>query len=190
MALVGAESRRISYPLPDFDRSLKYKVLNRINRALVDVVIAVSRDVARAWRVCGIGSAVECVYNAVELPRMARAERSSRLPLSPVFGMTTRLTKDKGIFEFLDVAEVIHARRRVARFIIAGEGPERAQLEHGIESRGLGDVFELPGYVRDLDAFWSGVDVALFTAQKEPFGLRILEPMARFPLGYHGRWFG
>lgn len=159
--------------------SLKSWTLNRVNQSLVDVVLAVSNDVARAWRAANIGSAVECVYNSVELPNAAKPERSPLLPESPVFGMATRLAKDKGVFEFVDVASEIHAQRPGARFIMAGEGPEKRDLESQVKRRGLAEVFSLPGLVYDLDAFWSGVDVALFTASREPFGLRILEAMVR-----------
>lgn len=164
---------------PPLDRSVKTRFLNHVNRSLVDVVIAVSKDVARAWRVAGLGSGVECVYNAVELPNAAKPDRLPRSIQSPVFGMATRLAKDKGIFEFLDVAEMIHAERSGARFIIAGDGPERKELEKETSRRRLSEVFHFPGYVGDLDAFWSDIDIGLFTAPKEPFGLRILEAMVR-----------
>jgi glycosyltransferase involved in cell wall biosynthesis len=164
---------------PPLNRSLKYRALNLVNRSLVDVVIAVSKDVAREWREARIGSTIECVYNAVELPNAVKPKRCERPTTAPVFGMATRLAKDKGIFEFLDVAEQIHAHCRDARFVIAGEGPERSELENEMNRRRLSEVFLLPGYVRDLDAFWWGVDIALFTASKEPFGLRILEAMVR-----------
>ena len=102
------------------------------------------------------------------LPNAAKPDRLPRSTDSPVFGMATRLAKDKGIFEFLDVAEAIHAQRSGARFVIAGEGPERSKLEEETNRRGLSGVFFFPGYIRDLDAFWSGIDIALFTAAKEP----------------------
>jgi glycosyltransferase involved in cell wall biosynthesis len=164
---------------PTLARSLKSRLLNHVNRSLVDVVIAVSEDVARAWRAVGLGRAVECVYNAVELPNAAKPNRLPRSAQSPVFGMATRLAKDKGVFEFIEVAEVIHTHRRGARFILAGDGPERSELANEVNRRGLSEAFVFPGYVRDLDTFWAAVDVALFTAPNEPFGLRILEPMVR-----------
>ncbi len=164
---------------PTRDRSLKNLTLKYVNRWLVEAVIAVSKDVAREWAAAGVGRVIECVYNGVELPNATKSASRFHSKESPVFGMTTRLTKDKGIFEFLDVAEVIHAHRQGARFIIAGEGPERDELESQVSRRGLHEAFIFPGYVGDLDAFWSSIDVALFTARKEPFGLRILEPMVR-----------
>jgi glycosyltransferase involved in cell wall biosynthesis len=181
VALIAKRSLVVyhAHNYPTEVHSLKSWVLKRINRSLVDVIIAVSQDVANTWRSAGIGRSVDCVYNAIEVPHAAKPVRPRQAIQSPVFGMTTRLAKDKGVFEFLDVAEVIHARRRDARFIIAGEGPERHQLENEVARRGLSSVFQFPGYLRDLDAFWSGVDVALFTAPKEPFGLRVLEPMVR-----------
>jgi len=164
---------------PTSNPSLKERVLKAVNRSLADVVIGVSKDVARAWRESGIDSPVECVYNAIELPSTPKPARLPRSSESPVFGMATRLAKDKGIFEFLDVAELIHSRCPGSRFIIAGEGPERSELEDQVGRRGLRKAFFFPGYVRDIDSFWSDIDVALFTARQEPFGLRVLEPMIR-----------
>jgi glycosyltransferase involved in cell wall biosynthesis len=167
-----------AHTYPPLDRSLKTRVLNRVNRSLVDVVIAVSKDVERTWRATGIAPEVECVYNGIESPNTPKPDRSP-CSQSPAFGMATRLAKDKGIFEFLDVAEAINARRRGARFIVAGDGPARRELAKEVNRRHLSNVFLLPGHVRDLDTFWSDVDIALFTAAKEPFGLRILEAMVR-----------
>jgi glycosyltransferase involved in cell wall biosynthesis len=163
-----------NYPSPN--GSLKMRLLSRINRLLVDAIIAVSKDVEHAWRATGISSVVECVYNGIERPNTLRPTRT--LISEPVFGMATRLTRDKGIFEFLDVAEAINAQHFGARFVIAGEGSERGELEREASHRRLSKVFHFPGYVADLDAFWSDIDIALFTAAKEPFGLRILESMA------------
>jgi len=164
---------------PDSSPSLKSRVLHRLNRALADVVIAVSQDVARAWRETVPGLEVTCVYNAVEFPTGTKPARAIQSPSSPMFGMATRLVKDKGIFEFVDVAEAICARRKEAQFILAGDGPDRDSLIAEVNRRGLGLSFRFPGYIRDLNAFWSDVDVALFTAQCEPFGLRILEAIVR-----------
>jgi glycosyltransferase involved in cell wall biosynthesis len=36
----------------------------------------------------------------------------------------------------------------------------------------------VPGHVTDIDKFWRSIDVAIFTAPREPLGLRILEAMA------------
>jgi glycosyltransferase involved in cell wall biosynthesis len=166
-----------TYPISN--RSLKGRVLNCVNRSLVDAIIAVSDDVARAWRATSRNSVVERVYNGVEVPNAAKPDRLPCSAQSPAFGMATRLAKDKGIFEFLDVAEAIHAQRSGARFVIAGEGPERSKLEEETNRRGLSGVFFFPGYIRDLDAFWSEVDIALFTSPKEAFGLAILEAMVR-----------
>jgi glycosyltransferase involved in cell wall biosynthesis len=164
---------------PPSERSLKNRLLQRVNRSLVDLVIAVSESVAEAWRLTGVGSGVEVVYNSVEVP-IAQRSRATINPNRPiVFGIATRLAGDKGIFEFVEVAAILKTLIPNARFVIAGEGPKRDELENEIRCRGLEEVFLLPGYVNNLDAFWSGIDVALFTAPKEPFGLRILEAMVR-----------
>jgi glycosyltransferase involved in cell wall biosynthesis len=34
------------------------------------------------------------------------------------------------------------------------------------------------GFVEDMPAFWSGLDLAMFGPPKEPFGLRLIEPLA------------
>jgi glycosyltransferase involved in cell wall biosynthesis len=164
---------------PGHDRSAKGRLLGRINRSLASIVIAVSDDVAREWRTLVPNLVIERVYNAIDLPQDKRRSRSVRSSQSPVFGMMTRFAKDKGVYEFLDVAEELYRRRPTARFVLAGDGPEKNRLVNEIAHRSLDGAFSLPGHVSDIDVFWSAVDFALFTARKEPFGLRILEPMVR-----------
>lgn len=54
----------------------------------------------------------------------------------------------------------------------------RAEYEALALRRGLGGVLAFCGFVEDIAAFWRGVDIAAFTPPIEPFGLRLIEPIA------------
>ena len=162
---------------PSKRESLRDIALKEINRLLTNSVFAVSEDVARAWRREVPAVPVHCVYNGIRLPPDPPPSRRRLVGSPVVFGMATRLAADKGLREFVDAAQAIHARLPYARFVIAGSGPQEQALRSEIASRGLTEVITLCGYVEDVEAFWERVDIALFTAPGEPFGLRIIEPM-------------
>jgi glycosyltransferase involved in cell wall biosynthesis len=166
-----------AHSYPPASKTLRTGMLKRINGSLADTIFAVSEDVARAWRAYLPGISVHCVYNGISLPPEAPLRRQHRPEAPLIFGMATRLAADKGLREFVEVAQVIKSLRPDAQFVIAGSGPEEQALRADIEARGLTNAFSLPGHVDDVEAFWNDVDVALFTAPGEPFGLRIIEPM-------------
>lgn len=135
-----------------------------------------------AWVKQGAAAALGCrperigvVYNGVEVPPAPPTRRASA-EAPPTFGMATRLEADKGLDAFLHAAARIAELQPAARFRLAGEGPARTQAE-AIARRLLPGRVEFSGFVEDLGAWWTGVDVALFTAPVEPFGLRLLEPL-------------
>lgn len=61
---------------------------------------------------------------------------------------------------------------------VAGDGPERADLEARARDLGLGDAVEFLGWVADPAELLAGSAVLLSTAPAEPCGLSILEAMA------------
>jgi glycosyltransferase involved in cell wall biosynthesis len=91
--------------------------------------------------------------------------------------MATRFASDKGVFEFIDVAAEIARRLPAAQFVLAGDGPLLPAAKERARQLGLEAKLDFPGFVSDMDQFWNSLDVALFTSPKEPFGLRLIEPM-------------
>jgi glycosyltransferase involved in cell wall biosynthesis len=154
------------------------KFLKIVNARLIDAVIGVSRSVSGEYerelkRQCPVFT----VHNGIRLPANADNNRQHRRNDSPRFGMATRIVPDKGVFEFIEVAAAIVRRLPSAEFILAGDGPLLPEAKKRARQLGLEKKFDFPGFVNDMDQFWNSLDVALFTSPKEPFGLRLIEPM-------------
>lgn len=112
------------------------------------------------------------------------ARRSARhrlgLPADAlVLGCAGRLTPGKRFDVFLDVAAVVAAANRSARFVIAGGGPDEGQLRQRAQALGLGESVHWLGWQTDLSDFYSSLDGLLFHSDNEPFGLVAAEAMAR-----------
>jgi len=165
-----------------------------LNGALLirsDRLVAVSAWVEAAWRKAypGRDLPVQVIYNGVTLPHI-EAEASPAQPARRfTVGMASRLSDRKGVEEFIDLAARIHELAPEIRFEIAGEGSARQLFETQARNKGLADVLVFRGFIADMASFWSGLDLAAFTAPFEPFGLRLIEPIAhRVPVvGYRNQ---
>ena len=62
---------------------------------------------------------------------------------------------------------------------LIGDGPLRSELETRIQQLGIGDYVQCRGNQPEMLACYEGADVLLHPAISEPFGLVILEAMAR-----------
>jgi glycosyltransferase involved in cell wall biosynthesis len=64
--------------------------------------------------------------------------------------------------------------------LIAGEGPERPNLEYLTDNLGLADVVKLLGHLprRQLDAYYATCDLAVLTSHSEGIPLVLMEAMA------------
>jgi glycosyltransferase involved in cell wall biosynthesis len=164
---------------PALSTLLGHYALKRI-LAASSLTLAVSEWVAAAHRAAypTIRTPCEIVYNGVDLPVGRRAGPPVAGP--PVIGTAARIAPRKGLDEFIDFAAALHARRAEFRFLIAGEGEPDYQrhLVDRIRDRGLEGSVSFAGFVSPIDRFWANVDLAAFTSPFEPFGLRLIEPVA------------
>lgn len=164
---------------PDSNTGIKGWMAHRMDMRLCDAYIGISISVSNAVRASfgGRRKRVYTIYNGVPT-NAAPIDSPPGSAHAPLYGMATRLASDKGIWEFVDVAREIRKLQPGARFVLAGEGPLKRELAERIRDEQWERQFSLPGHVVDVQAFWRSIDVAIFTAPKEPLGLRILEPMA------------
>lgn len=93
-----------------------------------------------------------------------------------VIGIVCRLVGQKGVDDFIKVAEEIQRTYREIVFLVVGDGEKRALLEmmaahHNVDIRFLGDRSDVPDLLSIFDIF-------LFTSKWEPFGIVLLEAMA------------
>jgi glycosyltransferase involved in cell wall biosynthesis len=66
----------------------------------------------------------------------------------------------------------------LACFTIAGDGPQRAELEAEVARLGLQDRFHFLGYVHDVPSFLHSLDAFVFPSASEGFGYALVEALA------------
>jgi glycosyltransferase involved in cell wall biosynthesis len=91
-----------------------------------------------------------------------------------------RLFPRKGVQHFVKAAAIVRRERPEARFLIVGDGPERAGLEALTREVGLGRVLEFAGRVdsSQLPAVYAASDVFAFHTYHEGLGIVLLEAIA------------
>jgi glycosyltransferase involved in cell wall biosynthesis len=79
---------------------------------------------------------------------------------------------------FLRVAKRINQQMPDVEFLLAGDGPLRAELEREARTLGIGDRVVFLGDRRDIPAVMASLDVAVLTSDSESLSNAILEAMA------------
>jgi glycosyltransferase involved in cell wall biosynthesis len=107
------------------------------------------------------------------------ARRSLGLPLgAPLIGNAGRLIRCKCFDVFLRTAVAIKARCPNAHFVIAGDGPERPELENLPRQTGLANAVTWLGWVRPADTLYQALDILLFNSDWDALPTTPQEAMA------------
>lgn len=87
------------------------------------------------------------------------------------------LTKNKGLIYALRAIEMLSGDSSIPKFryIIIGEGEERAALEKFISEKNIGDIVKLAGFVPNARAQLSNADIFLLPSLKEGLPYVLLE---------------
>lgn len=93
-------------------------------------------------------------------------------------GVVANLRPVKGLDTFIRAAALIAARHENVRFVIAGEGRSRSELEALVRELHLHDRFSLPGRIDDVPRFLRRIDVAVLCSRSEGAPNVIMEYMA------------
>jgi glycosyltransferase involved in cell wall biosynthesis len=92
-------------------------------------------------------------------------------------GAIAQLRPEKRIDLLLD-AFAAAARGRNVRLRIAGDGPDRIELERKAATLGIADRAEFLGHVEDVAAVYRSLDIVALTSSTEQMPLCVLEGMA------------
>lgn len=90
-----------------------------------------------------------------------------------------RMVHKKGFDVLLHALARVRARGLSVQLDLGGDGPEREVLAELIEHLRLSDCVRLCGWVHDVEAFLSGARAFILPSRDEPFGIAMLEAMAR-----------
>jgi glycosyltransferase involved in cell wall biosynthesis len=157
-------------------RAMSQRLMWRWWSDVFDLIVTNSHWVRRRLAMEGI-VADETVWNGVPvLPR--------RPPLNtpPTVGFAGRLVPKKGVDVLLRAMAQVIATLPEARLLLAGDGPERPELEHLIAALGLQPYVSLLGHRprQELETLLAGTWVQVVPSLwEEPFGLVTAEAMMR-----------
>lgn len=97
----------------------------------------------------------------------------------PVFVSVGRMVKKKGFDVLLQAFKMVLGQGVQARLMIGGDGAERAALLALVEHLNLAAHVEFHGWIEDVAAFLDSGDIFVLPSLDEPFGIVVLEAMAR-----------
>lgn len=94
-----------------------------------------------------------------------------------VVGFVGRLDRAKGADLLVEAASLLQGEAASYRFLVVGDGPERARLEDQIHRLGLDRMVILTGLRENTAATMRAFDVGLVPSRREAFGIAALEMM-------------
>ncbi|RLG50508.1 MAG: hypothetical protein DRN96_04190 [Thermoproteota archaeon] len=144
-------------------------------KALQVDAIASNSAYTRRYIRLAYGIEAPVVYPGVKL-----SSYRPRSPDAPVLLTVARLVKHKRVDLVVKAMKLIAKRIPDAKLIIVGEGPEKLRLLSLARSLGVERRVELLGEVGEgeLIDLYSQAYCLIYTPEREPFGLAVLEAMA------------
>lgn len=167
-------------------KSFLYRSVDRWLASRTTWIICVSesdRRRARAHRLVREGQDA-VVHNGIDVEPFAgvaraRQERQGRESADNfLVGTIGRLQRVKGHHYLAEAAAIVARREPTCRFVVHGDGEERAVLERQIEQLGLSERFQLPGSTYDVPAALAKLDLFVLPSLWEGLPLTLLEAMA------------
>ncbi len=121
------------------------------------------------------------IYHGIEIDELEKTTsvlpEINRNKHGVVLGNAGRLTKQKGQFYLLEIAEKLMADGIDFSLFIAGTGELENELQTAIKQKQLEQNVFLLGFVRDMKAFMQSIDIFLLSSAWEGFGYVLVEAM-------------
>ncbi len=169
--------------LPDY-LTLKTRVLNRMAIGGADARVCITHGALKSIDALGwsgngnnfvVHNGIDCEFFAPQSDR-AGAREALGLPQDAlVLGMTCRLVKYRGVQDALRLLTRLSPRWRL---IVCGDGPFRGDLEALADELGVRERCCFTGLLDDVRPVYACMDVFLFLARYDTFGLATAEAMA------------
>ena len=169
-------------------KTFLYGILDRLILRGYARVVAVSDEVRQRLLKSGVeANRVSVIRNGIDLRPFDRASAVVRRELGwdtdRIVGFVGRLSREKGADIFLDAAARVVAQCPDTKFVVAGDGPDRAELDALIDQLGIREPVRLLGRCIDMPALYASLDIMVSASRIEGLPVAILEGMAsRLPL--------
>ncbi len=171
----------VSHPFK-FHHTYAYK------RALrhIDMVVPVSHAIGRqVMAERGVPQAkIHTIHYGVDIQKYNirnGANRRAELGLRPdeiVFGTNARMTHQKGHVYLIEAAQEVVKKHPNVRFVLAGDGPLRAEIENQIKNANLEKNFLLLGFRNDIAELLPAYDMYVLPSLFEGLPNQVLEAMS------------
>jgi glycosyltransferase involved in cell wall biosynthesis len=167
-------TRRMDYP----ERNNGYT--RYLYNGRVDGVVAISRSVLDCLSEAGVNRrSIRLIYSGIDpMPYTGLQSDAHRATDSAVVAMLAVLQERKGHRFLLDAARVLKGRGRKIRYVFAGDGSLKTQLQTLVQTLGLREEVSFVGFVEDVPKFLSSIDVLVLPSLYEGLGVAALEGMA------------
>jgi glycosyltransferase involved in cell wall biosynthesis len=160
-----------------------YHWLDRRLLGRADKVVLMSRNHVPGF--AHLGGKVRVVYNAA-IPLPAAEEPRAPPTLAavlagaiagPLIGVVGRLSPEKGVDVFLEACRALVHRGVAFSAVVAGDGPQRRQLEAQRDALGLRDQVHFVGTVSALEPLYSHLDLLVIPSRSEGLPNVLLEAL-------------
>lgn len=152
-----------------------------------DVIICVHPNDVEIAKSIGIKPKLRLISvpNGIDLPAfesqlLARDEARNTLALDSyfTFGTVANFYQPKNLPQYIEVCSIVAKQFPNARFVIIGDGEERALIESGIQTHQLKENVILVGARTDADRLYRAFDVFVLPSSKEGMSWALLRAMA------------
>lgn len=155
-----------------------YAAANRIFRRTIQMNFVISRGLYQyllnKQQIAAERSVV--INNGIETDRVRSVTVHQYDSSFPKLGILSRLSREKGVKAALSALPVIIERFPSVELFIAGDGPEKLEIEEIIEKQSLGRTVRLLGW-QDPEVFFSKIDLLVIPSFEEGLPFVLLEAM-------------
>jgi glycosyltransferase involved in cell wall biosynthesis len=190
---LAAMANRLSYSRRPIVRTrhivqpVRPHALNRwLYGRATDLVVTVTEAIRRQLVATGLGAAdrIVAIPGGVDADRFRPGVTTARgdglratlavAPEVPLIGLVSGFRVMKGHQTAVEAAARLAAAGHRFRLVLIGQGPLIARVRSLVEAAGLGEHVSILGFVDDLPAAMSALDVALYTALESDGMSRVL----------------
>ncbi|MDP2604871.1 MAG: glycosyltransferase family 4 protein [Deltaproteobacteria bacterium] len=167
-------TRRMDYP------ETKSWYTRYLYNRRVDGVVAISRVILELLVDAGVEAGrIRLIHSGIDPERFVRCAAAEAVTEGEaVVGIVAALELRKGHRYLLEAAARLKGRGHRIRYLIAGDGPARRELDERVKALSLVDEVRFCGFVSDAPAFLSQIDIFVLPSLYEGLGVAVLEAMA------------
>jgi len=144
----------------------------------VDYFSTITEDLKRYLIGCGVDeNRVKAIPNFSSFTPVASPPAIVMEP--PVFISFGRFVQKKGYQHLIEAFASFSSERASSKLLIGGNGPLEGTLADLVADLGLENEVEFYGWVEDAEEFLQRGDIFVLPSLDEPFGIVVLEAMAR-----------